>query len=68
MNEPTAKPVCSFCGQEFLRGWRHGVHRTNVSVCRDCFGACLEMIAKDDPEWRDRKIETLVNLRDNASA
>ena len=67
MNELSAIPKCSFCGEEFQRGWRHGVYWTNVSVCRDCFGACFEMMAKADPEWRDRQIQALVNLPDNAS-
>ena len=68
MNEENERPRCSFCANIFAEGRRAGVAGPGAFICRDCIGLCAEVMAEEDPEWRDQKIEALKELRDTAKS
>lgn len=56
---------CSFCGTRFsISDKGKVVAGPNVFICRDCVGLCLDVMAEDDPEYRDQRIEGLNALKD----
>jgi len=60
------KPHCSFCGSEIALPSRGGaVAGPEAFICRDCIGLCLEIIAQEDAEWREQKIELLKSMSDH---
>jgi ClpX C4-type zinc finger len=55
---------CAFCGKEaeeaeiLIAGpW--------ASICEDCVGRCLGVVAEQHPEWREDQIRHLLELRDS---
>jgi ATP-dependent Clp protease ATP-binding subunit ClpX len=54
---------CKFCGKpenevEVL------VAGPEISVCDECLGLLVEIVAKDHAKWRNRQIEILTKLND----
>jgi|SRR6516162_9274543 len=62
-NQTEQKVECSFCGSAIAEGSRHAVAGPSVFICRECIGICIEVMATEDPAWRDQKIEALQKLQ-----
>ena len=59
------EPVeCSFCAVAFQPDRGSGVAGARVFICRDCVAICVQALAEEDPDWRDKQLETLTKLRD----
>ena len=62
-NQTEQKVECSFCGSAIAEGTCHAVAGPRVFICRECIGICIEVMATEDPAWRDQKIEALQKLQ-----
>jgi len=58
--EATASPplVCSFCAKEQAEV-RRLIAGPNVFICNECIELCIQIVAEEDENWRERIIKML---------
>jgi ATP-dependent protease Clp ATPase subunit len=54
---------CAFCGKE-AGDAEILVAGPTASICEDCVGRCLGVVAEQHPEWREDQIRHLIELRE----
>jgi ATP-dependent protease Clp ATPase subunit len=57
---------CSFCGTAMPKDKAKGqfVAGAEVFICRGCVEMCIDIFSASDPEWRDRQVAKLTDLRE----
>lgn len=58
---------CAFCGKEAEEA-EILVAGPSASICEDCVGRCLGVVAEQHPEWREDQIRHLMELREQNNA
>ena len=56
---------CSFCQSDVPNGFGEGVWGIQVYICKNCVAKSVEMIASQDPAWRNEQLGSLTSSTPN---